>query len=266
MSASRAVRDVAVLTTRNLIHIRREPLRLSDVTIQPVLFTLLFIYVLGAGVVIAHGASYTQYAIAGLLAMNLTTSAIGTAVGLSDDLASGVVDRFRTLPIWRPAVLVARSLSDLMTATLCALIVVGTGAVAGWSPDASLPSVVAGVAIFLVFAYGISWACACIGLFSRDAESSQGLGLVILFPLAIVSNALVPTEHMPAVIRAIANWNPVSAVTAASRRLLGNPNPAAGVHAWPMQHPVLAALLWSLALVAVFAPLAARMYGSRTRD
>ena len=266
MSATQAVRDVAVLTRRNLVHMRREPLRLSDVTIQPVLFTLLFIYVLGAGIVVGHGGSYTQYAIAGLLAMNLTTSAIGTAVGLSDDLGSGVINRFRTLPMWRPAVLVARSMSDLMTATLCALIVIATGAVVGWSPNASLASVLAGVAIFLLFAYGISWACACIGLFSRDAESSQGLGLVILFPLAIISNALVPTAHMPAVIRAIANWNPVSAVTAAARQLFGNPNPAAAIHVWPMEHPVLAALIWSVVLVAVFAPLAARMYGSRTRD
>jgi ABC-2 type transport system permease protein len=168
--------------------------------------------------------------------------------------------------MWRPAVLVGRSVSDLLTATLCALIVIATGAVVGWSPDASFASVVAGVAIFLLFAYGVSWVCACIGLFSRDAEASQGLGLVILFPLAIVSNALVPTTHMPAVVRAIANWNPVSAVTAASRKLFGNPNPAATIHAWPMQHPVMASLLWSVALIAVFAPLAARMYSSRTRD
>ena len=266
MSATQAVRDVAVLTRRNLVHMRREPLRLSDVTIQPVLFTLLFIYVLGAGIVVGHGGGYTQYAIAGLLAMNLTTSAIGTAVGLSDDLGSGVINRFRTLPMWRPAVLVARSMSDLMTATLCALIVIATGAVVGWSPNASLASVTAGVAIFLLFAYGISWACACIGLFSRDAESSQGLGLVILFPLAIISNALVPTAHMPALVRTIAEWNPVSAVTAAARVLFGNPNPAAAIHVWPMEHPVLAALIWSAVLVGVFAPLAARMYGSRTRD
>jgi len=266
MHARQAVRDITVLTGRNLVHMAREPLRLSDVTIQPVIFTLLFIYVLGSGIVIGHGGSYTQYAIAGLLAMNLTTSAIGTAVGLSDDLGSGVIDRFRTLPIWRPAVLVGRSLTDLLTATICALIVVATGVVVGWRPDASAASVVAGVAIFLLFSYGISWGCACIGLWTRDAESSQGIGLVTLFPLAIVSNALVPTEHMPALIRAFANWNPVSAVTAASRKLLGNPNPAANTHAWPMQHPVLAAVIWSLVLVAVFAPLAARLYSSRTSD
>ncbi len=266
MHPRQALRDVAVLTQRNLVHIAREPLRLSDVTIQPVLFTLLFIYVLGSGIVLPHGGSYTDYAIAGLLAMNLTTSAIGTAVGLSDDLGTGVIDRFRTLPMWRPAILVGRSLADLLTAALCALIVIATGLVVGWRPDSDALSVVGGIALFLLFSYAISWVCACIGLASRDAESSQGLGLIVLFPLAIVSNALVPTAHMPAVVRAIADWNPVSAVTSAARNLFGNPNPSVAVHAWPMQHPALAAVLWSLALLAVFAPLAARLYRTRTLD
>jgi ABC-2 type transport system permease protein len=265
MSIRQAFNDVVVLTRRNLVHISREPLRLSDVTIQPVLFTLLFIYVLGAGIVLPHG-SYIEYAIAGLLAMNLVTSAIGTAVGLSDDLGSGVIDRLRTLPIWRPAVLVGRSLTDLLTATLCALIVIATGLVVGWRPHASAGSVLAAVAIFLLFSYALSWACACIGLASRDAEASQGIGLVVLFPLAIVSDALVPTQHMSAVIRAIAEWNPVSAVTTASRQLFGNPDPSATAHVWPMQHPVVAALAWSALLLAVFAPLAAYLYRSRTLD
>ena len=262
----RAARDVAVLTGRNLVHLAREPLRLSDATVQPVLFTLLFIYVLGSGIVLPHGGGYTDYAIAGLLAMNLTTSAIGTAVGLSDDLGSGVIDRFRTLPIWRPAVLVGRSLTDLLSATLCALIVLATGLVVGWRPDAGAGSVICAVAVFLLFSYALSWGCACIGLASKDAESSQGLGLVVLFPLAIVSNALVPTQHMPAVVRAIAEWNPVSAVTAASRQLFGNPNPSAAVHVWPMEHAVLAAVAWSLVLLAIFAPIAARLYRNRTID
>lgn len=260
-----AARDVAVLTARNLVHLAREPLRLSDTTIQPVLFTLLFVYVFGAGIVIDHG-SYTDFAIAGLLAMNLTTSAIGTAVGLSTDLGNGVIDRFRTLPMWKPAVLVGRSLTDLLGAVVCTVIVIVTGLIVGWRPGAGLVSVLAGVGIFLLFSYALSWVCACLGILSQDAESAQGLGLVILFPLAFVSNALVPTRHMPAVLRAIADWNPVSAVTAAARRLFGNPNPSASIHAWPMQHPVIASVLWSLALLAVFAPLATALYRRRTTD
>jgi ABC-2 type transport system permease protein len=256
--------DVLVLTGRNLVHIAREPLQLSDVTIQPVLFTLLFVYVFGSGVVLPGGGSYKDFAIAGLLALNITTSAMGTAVGLSTDLNTGVIDRFRTLPMWRAAVLVGRSVADLSTAALCTLIVAATGLVIGWRPDASIPSVIAGFALFLLFSYALSWGCGCLGIVSKGPESAQGIGLVILFPLAIVSNGLVPTQHMPTILRAIADWNPVSAVTAAARQLWGNPNPSATIHAWPMQHPVAASLLWSVALLVIFAPLATLLYRRRT--
>jgi ABC-2 type transport system permease protein len=257
--------DVTVLTWRNLAHIAREPLQLSDVTVQPVLFTLLFVYVFGSGVAIAGSHSaYKQYALAGLLALNLTTSSIGTAVGLSQDLSTGVIDRFRTLPMWRPAVLVARSVADLATAAVCAAIVAVTGLAIGWRPHGSVGGVIGGFALFLLFSYALSWGCACLGLVSKGAEAAQGIGLVVLFPLAIVSDALVPTQHMPTVLRAIANWNPVSALTTAARHLWDNPNPAARTSAWPMQHPELASLLWSLALLAVFVPLAIRLYRRRT--
>lgn len=260
------LRDVAVLTGRNLVHIAREPLQLSDVTIQPVLFTVLFIYVFGAGVALPGGGGYTDFAIAGLLALNLTTSSMGTAVGLSTDLETGVIDRLRTLPMWRPAVLVGRSLADLMTATLCAMIVAVTGLAVGWRPERGIADTIAGFALFLFFSYAMSWACACLGVLSKGPESAQGIGLVILFPMAFVSNALVPTRHMPEVLRVLANWNPVSAVTAAARQLFGNPNPSAAIHAWPMQHPIAASLLWSVAIIAACAPLAASLYRRRTTD
>src|SRR6202142_676654 len=128
------LRDCAVHTWRNLIHIAREPLRLSDVTLQPFLFTLVFVYVFGAGVALPGGGSYTQFAIAGLLGLNITTSAVGTAVGLSADLSTGVIDRFRTLPQWPAAVLVGRSVADLMTAAVCTAIVLLTGLAVGWRP------------------------------------------------------------------------------------------------------------------------------------
>jgi len=265
-SAGQLLSSVWVLTVRNLLHIAREPMRLSDATIQPVVFTLLFVYVFGAGVVLADGASYEDFAVAGLLALNLTTGTVGTAVGLSEDLGTGVIDRFRALPLWRPAIIVARSLADLLTAVICAFFVVLTGLLVGWRPDADVGSVVAAFAIFLLFSYAISWVSACIGVLSRDPESSQGIGLIVLFPLAIVSNAMVPTENMPALLRTLADWNPVSAVTAAARDLLGNPNPSAAVDAWPMQHPVLASLLWSVALIGVFAPVATAIYRRRTTD
>jgi ABC-type multidrug transport system permease subunit len=128
------------------------------------------------------------------------------------------------------------------------------------APRGHHPGAVGGFAIFLVFSYALSWGCTCLGVASKSPETAQGIGPVILFPLAIVSNALVPTEHMPAAIRLIADWNPVSAVTAAARHLWANPNPSASIHAWPMQHPVTAALLWSVALLTIFAPLATMLY------
>ena len=263
--ASRA-RDIAVLARRNLVHIAREPLQLSDVTVQPVLFTLLFVYVFGAGVVLPGGGSYTSFAIAGLLALNLTTSSMGTAVGLSTDLGSGVIDRFRTLAMWRPAVLVGRTLADVLTAAICSGFVAATGLLVGWRPEGGVLSTLAGFGVFLLFSYALSWGCGCLGMISKGPESAQSIGLVIMFPLAIVSNALVPTQHMPALLRTIADWNPVSAVTAAARELFANPNPSASIHAWPMQHPMLASLLWCLAMIAVFAPLASRLYRRRTTE
>jgi ABC transporter DrrB family efflux protein len=256
-------RDVVVLTRRNLVHIRREPMQLSDVTVQPVLFTLLFIYIFGSGIPIA-GGSYKDYALAGLLLLNLTTSALGTAVGLSTDLSTGVIDRFRTLPMWRAAVLVGRSISDVLAAALCVAIVALTGLAIGWRPDASAASIAGAFAVALLFSYAVSWGCACLGLISKGPESAQSMGLIFLFPLAFVSNALVPTQGMPRWLQTIADWNPVSAVTSACRHLLGNPNPSGSIAAWPMQHPVWAAVGWSVLILAVCAPLAASLYRRRT--
>jgi ABC-2 type transport system permease protein len=257
------VHDVVVLTRRNLLHILREPLQLSDVTVQPVLFTLLFVYVFGSGVPI-HGGNYKEFAIAGLMLLNLTTSSMGTAVGLISDLTTGAIDRFRTLPMWRSAVLVGRSVADLLSAAICLGIVALTGLAIGWRPDASAPSIAAAFGVALLFSYALSWACACLGIVSKGPESAQGIGLIILFPLAIVSNAMVPTAGMPGWLQVIANWNPVSAVTAAARHLFGNPNPSSALHDWPMQHPVVAAVAWSLAILAVFAPLAAHLFRRKT--
>src|SRR6516225_8582321 len=138
------VRNVVSMTRRNLVHISREPMQLSDVTIQPVLFTVLFIYLFGGAIPIPGGGSYTDFILAGLLALNLTTSTMGTAVGLATDLHEGVINRFRVLPMWRPAVLVGRSMADLLTACLCAIVVAVTGLAAGWRSSADPLSIIPG--------------------------------------------------------------------------------------------------------------------------
>ena len=265
-NVSERARNVVSMTRRNLVHISREPMQLSDVTIQPVLFTVLFIYLFGGAIPIPGGGSYTDFILAGLLALNLTTSTMGTAVGLATDLHEGIIDRFRVLPMWRPAVLVGRSLADLLTACLCALVVAITGLAVGWRTSAGLPSIIAGFALVLFFAYALSWVAACVGLNSKSPESAASFGFIVLFPLAFVSNAMVPTQHMPGWLQAVADWNPVSAVTAAARQLWENPNPSASISTWPMQHPIEASLAWSVLILAVAAPLASRFFRRRTTE
>jgi ABC-2 type transport system permease protein len=258
-------RDVVVHTRRNLIHVGSDPTQLADVTVQPLMFTLLFIYVFGAGIPI-EGGSYKDFALPGLLVLNLTTATIGTAVGLSTDLHGGVVDRFRTLPMWPAAVLVGRSVADVLSAVVCVCIVGLTGFAIGWRPDAGLASVLAGFGVALLFSYALTWASTCIGLLAKGPESAQALALVVLFPLGLVSDAMVPTQGMPGWLLAFTNWNPVSAVASACRELFGNPNPATSIDAWPMQQPVAAALAWSAVLLLVFAPLASVLYRRRTTE
>jgi ABC-2 type transport system permease protein len=263
---ARKASDVLVLAGRNLVHIAREPFSLSDVTIQPVLFTLMFIYVFGAGVILPGGASYKDFAVPGMLVFNQVTLGVGTGVGLSTDVNTGIIDRLRTLPMWRPAVLVARSVTDLLTAVLGAGIVAATGFAIGWSPNDGPGKAIAGFALVLLFGYAVSWGCACIGLVSKGVETAQALGLLVLFPITFVSNALVPTQRMAPWLRDVTTWNPISAVAAAARRLLGNPNPSAAIHAWPMQHPVYTTLIWSIGLLIIFAPLATVLYRRRAAD
>ncbi|HUB71566.1 MAG TPA: ABC transporter permease [Acidimicrobiales bacterium] len=260
------LRDVWVMARRNLVHIAREPMQLSDVTVQPVLFTVLFVYIFGSGMSLPGGASYKDFAIAGLLTMNLVTSAMGTGIGLATDLSTGIIERFRTLPMWRASVLVGRTISDLLSSALCTLIVLLTGLVVGWRPGHDILSVLGAVGVALLFSYALTWPVACLGLVAKAPESAMSIGFVVIFPLAFVSNALVPTLHMPAWLRAVADWNPVSSVTSSVRDLFGNPNPVPATSAWPVQHPLAAALVWSVALIAVCAPLAAYVFRRRTTD
>ena len=258
--------DIWAMTRRNLVHISREPMQLSDVTLQPLLFTVLFVYIFGGAIPIPGGGSGVDFLLAGILALNMVTSTMGTGVGLSTDLHEGMIDRFRALPMWRSAVLVGRSMADLLTSFLCALIVALTGLAVGWRPGANSISVVSGFLLMIFFAYSISWVTACAGLNSKSPESAASFGFIVLFPLTFVSNSLVPTQHMPGWLQAIATWNPVSSVVAGTRVLWGNPNPSGTIHAWPMQHPVEAGLIWSVAILAVAAPLAAHFFKKQTTE
>ena len=249
---------------------RREPLQLSDVTVQPVLFTLLFVYVFGAGVVLPGGGSYKDFAIAGLLALNLTTSAMGTAVGLSTDLNSGVIDRFRTLPMWRAAVLAGRIARRPARPPRCAPRSSPSPASSiGWRPDASIGvGASPGSALFLLFSYALSWVMRAASASSARAPNRRrASGSSILFPLAVrLQRAGPDPAHARRSCRSIADWNPVSAVTAAARRAVRQPQPVGVDRRLADAAPGarLAPVVGRAA--AVFAPLASSLYRRRTTD
>jgi ABC-2 type transport system permease protein len=254
------ISDVLVLTKRSIARIRNEPETLADVTFMPVIFILMFAYVFGGAIQLPGGGSYHEYLIGGMLGMGLAQTAPGVAVALVTDMSTGLMDRFRSLPMSRWAVLVARSVAELLTQLISTAIVVCVGLAIGWRVHTNAADVIAALALALLFGYAFTWAGVWLGMILRSPEAAQQLGFIVFLPLTFISSAFVPTQGMPGWLQPIANWNPMSALAAACRNLFGNPNPAAAVHAWPMQHPELAVIFWSVGMLLVFAPLAVHMY------
>jgi ABC-2 type transport system permease protein len=255
-----AVKDTWVLAVRSIRRIAREPEQLSDVTIQPVIFVLLFSYVFGSAIHLPGGGNYHQYLISGMFGLAMAGSAPGTAVGLTTDMSTGLIDRFRSLPMSRAAVLAGRTLADLLTQVLGIVVLIGTGLAVGWRIHNGIGDALLAVALSLVFAFAMTWAGASAGMLLRSPEAAQQLGFIVFLPLTFVSNAFVPTQGMPSWLQTFADWNPMSAVAASCRQLFGGADPAATIQAWPMQHPELAVLAWSVALIAVFAPTAVYLF------
>jgi ABC-2 type transport system permease protein len=254
------VSDVWVLTKRSIARIRREPETLADVTFMPVIFILMFAYVFGGAIGLPGHGSYHEYLIGGMLGMGLAQTAPGVAVALVTDMSTGLIDRFRSLPMSRWAVLVARSIAELLTQIISTVVVVGVGLAIGWRVHTNAPDVIAAFALALLFGYAFTWAGVCLGMTLRSPEAAQQTGFIIFLPLTFISSAFVPTQGMPGWLQPVAEWNPMSALAAACRHLFGNPNPAASIHAWPMQHPELAVVCWSVGMLVVFAPLAVHLY------
>jgi ABC-2 type transport system permease protein len=254
--------DVWVLTKRSLARIRNEPETLSEVTIQPVMFVLMFTYVFGGAIGMA-GGSYHSYLIGGMLGMSLAQTAPGTAVAVVSDMSTGLIDRFRSLPMSRAAVLTARTIADLLTQVIGAAVVALVGLAIGWRITTGPGDAIEAFALALLFGYAFTWAGVCLGMVLRSPEAAQQSGFIIFLPLTFISSAFVPTQTMPGWLQPVAEWNPMTSLAAATRHLFGNPNPAAAVHAWPEQHPELAVICWSVAMIAVFAPLAVRLYRNK---
>lgn len=260
-----ALTDVRVLTWRTLARIATTPEQLLNVTIQPLVFVLLFSYVFNGAIILPEHGSYREYLIAGVFAVNMGGTAQGAAIGLAVDLSNGIIDRFRSLPMSRATVLAGRTLADVALTLVAATVTVIAGLIVGWRIHTGPADVLLAVGLALLFAYASAWAGACVGLIARGAESAQAVGLTVIMPLALTSNAFISTARLTPWLRDVANWNPISALAAATRQLLGNPDPAAAIRSWPMQHPELASALWSVTLIAVLVPLAVWLYVRRSR-
>jgi ABC-2 type transport system permease protein len=259
-----ALADGLAIARRNLTHVRHVPEKLIDVTLQPLMFVLLFAYVFGSAIAVP-GSSYREYLMAGIFVQTLAFAMPGTAISLADDMAKGVVDRFRSLPMARSAVLVGRTGADLAASVIGLVVLTGAGLIVGWGIHASVGSAVAGYALLLLFGFAIAWCGTLLGLLVRAPDAAQGIAFVALFPLTFLANTFVATGDLPAVLRPVAEWNPLSAIVAAVRELFGNPGAVAADAAWPLQHAVPVAFAWCSAILALTIPLAVARYRNAVR-
>jgi ABC-2 type transport system permease protein len=258
MRAPAVIADAYVVARRNVIKIKRVPDLLVFTTLSPIMFVLLFAYVFGGAIDRAgDGRSYREFLIAGIFAQTVIFGATITGAGLAEDVKKGIIDRFRSLPMAPSAVLTGRTLSDVINNVLVLIVMSLTGLVVGWRIRSSIVEALGGFLLLLVFAYAISWVMAWIGMLVPSPEVVNNASFIVIFPLTFVANTFVPLETLPGPLQSFAEWNPVSAVTQAARELFGNippgtPQPTA----WPLQNSVLYTLLWSVAILIVFVPVA----------
>jgi ABC-2 type transport system permease protein len=254
------LRDAAVIARRNVIRIRRVPDVMAFVLIQPLMFVVLFAYVFGGSIDIP-GGNYREFLIAGIFAQTVVFGATFTGAGLAEDLQKGLINRFRSLPMSRSAVVAGRTASDVVYNALSVTMMSLAGLAVGWRIRGSVLDAVVAYALLLFFAYAFSWVMACIGLLVPTPEVVNNASFIVLFPLTFIANTFVPSDNLPGVLRTIAEWNPISSLTHAVRVRFGNlpagtPEPTS----WPLQNSLGYSMLWAVLLIVVFAPLATRLY------
>ena len=260
-----SLRDSRVVAKRNLRRMTRIPEIVVFGMMQPVMFVLLFTYVMGGAIKVGTSSdptAYKQFLMAGIFAQTVTFAVAGASAGIAEDMTKGLVDRFRSLPMARSAVLVGRTLADLVQTALT-LVVLGLVAfLIGWRIHKSVLEALCGFLLLLLLGYAFSWIGALIGLSVRSPEAATSAGLVWLFPLTFISNAFVPVSTMPGWLQAVAYWNPFSATVQAVRDLFGNLPPGPGPTQWPMQHAIAVSIGWSVLIVVLFSWLSVRKYRS----
>lgn len=260
------LRQSLIIMRRNLTHIRRMPEMLMDVTIQPVMFVLLFAFVFGGSIQVASASGYREWLMAGIMAQTIAFASFIVAVGLTADIDKGIVDRMRSLPINPAAVLVGRSLSSLIHSSIGIVVMSLTGLLVGWRIRGGFFDAVLAYGLLLLWGFAMIWVGILVGSVMRSVEAVNGLMFALVFPITFLANTFAPTEAMTPWLRRIAEWNPISALVQAVRQLWGNAPAAGPGSAWPLQHPILTTVLWCALITVVIAPLAVRAFRRRTQD
>ncbi|HEY8984073.1 MAG TPA: ABC transporter permease [Streptomyces sp.] len=263
-------RDSMIVAKRNLIRMSRIPEMVLFGVIQPVMFVILFAYVFGGSMKIGNSTDpdvYKNFLMAGIFAQTVTFATAGAGAGIADDMHKGLIDRFRSLPMARGAVLTGRTVADLVQTALTLVILAVVALLVGWRLGTAQPTnfgkILGGFGLLLLLGYAFTWIGALIGLSVRTPEAATSGGLIWLFPVTFISNAFVDSGQMTPWLRHIAEWNPFSATVQACRELFGDPG-LSHSDAWPMQHPIWASLIYSLLIILVFRTLAVRKYRSAT--
>jgi ABC-2 type transport system permease protein len=258
---ARTVSDSTVIARRNLIKLKRVPEILVFVLLSPIMFVLLFAYVFGGAIDPGDGTNYRVFLIGGIFAQTVVFGSTFTGAGLAEDMQKGIIDRFRSLPMSRSAVLVGRTVSDISYNLISLAVMSLTGLLVGWRITSSVPEAIAAYALLVLFAFALSWVMAYIGLIVPSVEVIQNASFMVIMPLTFISNAFVPIESFPTALGYVAEWNPVSAVTQASRELFGNTSPSAPVpDAWSLQNPIAYTLIWVVIVLVIFVPLSVRRF------
>ena len=252
---------------RNLIHIKRMPEMLMDVTIQTVMFVLLFAFVFGGSIDVPGTPNgYDEWLLGGIMGQTIAFASFIVAVGLTADIDKGIVDRMRSLPINPAAVLVGRSLSSLLHSSIGIVVMSLTGLLIGWRIRNGVVDAALAYLLLLMWGFAMIWVGILVGSAMRSVEAVNGLMFTTMFPITFLANTFAPTEGMTPVLRTIAEWNPISSLVQAVRELWGNTGPAPDTAALPLQYPVESTIIWTIAITAVVAPLALRAYRKRTGD
>jgi ABC-2 type transport system permease protein len=254
-----AFADGAVVARRNLIKIKRVPEILIWTLMSPIMFVLLFAYVFGSSIEIP-GADYREYLIAGVFAQTVIFGSTFTGAGLAEDMTKGIIDRFRSLPMARSAVLVGRTGSDIVYNSASITVMTITGLIVGWRIRTSFVEAIEGFLLLLLFAYAISWIMAFVGLKVASVEVVNNASFMFIFPMTFIANTFVRVDELPGPLRTFAEWNPVSAVSQAAREAFGNTGRLPEPTVWSLDNPIAYTIIWVVIIMAIFVPLSVWQY------